>query len=172
MRGSLKRETKETCVEVSLETDGSGIGEIDTGIELLDEMLRTIGEASGFDLSVKAIGDLGTGDHHTTEDVGITLGIVLGKLITKGLGSAIVPSGECLAMAAVRLGEPGYKGDFDFNAQETGGMRLENFGHFMRALAYNGSFTMHLKAEGEEDRRKIEAMTAALGQALKQAAYL
>lgn len=170
MRGSLKRETKETCVEVSLETEGSGICDIGTGIDILDEMLRTIAETSGFDLSVKAIGDLETGDHHTTEDVGITLGIVLGKLVKKGLGSAMVPSGECLALTAVRFGEPGYKGDFDFKAQETGGMMLENFGHFMRALAYNGRFTLHLKAEGEEDGRKIDAMAAALGLALKQAA--
>ncbi|MGA9099338.1 MAG: imidazoleglycerol-phosphate dehydratase [Methanotrichaceae archaeon] len=169
MKGSLKRETKETRIEVSLSTGGSAICETDTGIKLLDEMLRTFAEAASFDLTVKAAGDLETGDHHTTEDVGITMGSVLAKLANNGIGSSTVPTGECLAMAAIRLGEPGYKGDFKFKAQKLDGMSLENIGHFLRALAYNGRFTLHIKAEGEDDRSKIEAMSAAVGRALKNA---
>jgi len=118
---------------------------------------------------VKAKGDLATGDHHTTEDVGIVLGNVLAKLITEGTGSAIVPSGDCLALAAVSFGEPGYRGDFQLDAGVMGGMALENFGHFARAVAYNGRFTLHLRADGGDDRRKIEAMTAAFGRALRRA---
>lgn len=170
MKASWKRETKETRVEVTLDLEGSGVREIDTGIELLDFMLSDFASVGIFDLEVRAKGDLETGDHHTTEDVGITLGTVLAKLITKGIGSSVVPAGECLALAAVRFGEPGYRGDFDFNAQELGGMSLENFGHFLRALAYNGGFTLHIKAEGDDDWRKIEAMIAALGRALRRAA--
>ncbi len=169
MEGSLKRETKETCIEVSLRTGGDAICDIDTGIKLLDAMLRAFAEAARFDLAVKAAGDLMTGDHHTTEDVGITLGSVLSKLIGNGIGSAIVPRRECLAMAAIRLGEPGYKADFEFRAQEIDGMNLENIGHFLRALAYNGCFTLNIKAEGEDDRFKIEAMIAAVGRAIKNA---
>jgi imidazoleglycerol phosphate dehydratase HisB len=169
MRGSSKRETKETLVDIVLETEGRGLCEADTGIKLLDWMLRMLAESSGFDIAVKAQGDLETGDHHTTEDVGITLGIVLAELRMNGMGNAIVPCGECLAMAAVRFGEPGYKGDFDLQAQEIGDMEMENFSHFMRALSYNGRFTLCIKAEGDDDRRKIDAIMAALGCALRDA---
>ncbi len=169
MKASWKRETKETSVEVTLDLEGSGVREVNTGIELLDFMLSDFASAGIFDLEVRAKGDLETGDHHTTEDVGITLGTVLSKLITNGIGSSVVPAGECLAMAAVRFGEPGYRGDFDFRAHEIGGMSLENFGHFLRALAYNGGFTLHMKAEGDDDRHKIEAMAIALGRAIRRA---
>jgi len=131
--------------------------------------LRNFAEVSGIGLEVRAAGDLETGDHHTTEDVGITIGRVLAKLANNGIGSATVPKGECLAAAAIRLGEPGYKADFVFRDQEMDGMSLENVGHFLRALAYNGNFTLHIKAEGENDRSKIEAMSAAVGKALKNA---
>lgn len=169
MKGSLRRETKETCIEVSLGTGGGAICDINTGIDLLDAMLLAFAKAAGFDLIVRAAGDLLTGDHHTTEDVGITIGLVLSKLANNGIGSAIVPKGECLATAAVRLGEPGYKADFEFRSQEMDGMSLENIGHFLRATAYNGNFTLNIKAEGENDRFKIEAMSAALGKAMKNA---
>jgi imidazoleglycerol phosphate dehydratase HisB len=166
----LKRETKETNIMISLNLDGSGTSEVDTGIVLLDHILSTLAEASTMDLIVRAKGDLGTGDHHTTEDVGIVLGSIFAKLIASGIGSSTLPSGECLAQAAVNFGEPGYLGDFELNAPEMGGMALENFGHFARALAYNGRFTLHLGAKGGDDCRKIEAMTVALGRALKKAA--
>ena len=169
MKGSLVRETKETKIEVSLSTSSSSICDIGTGIKLLDEILRTFAEAANFDLTVKAAGDLKTGDHHTTEDIGITIGSVLAKLANNGIGSAIVPKGECQAVAAIRLGEPGYKGDFKFKAQELNGMSLENVSHFLRALAYNGRFTLHIQAEGEDDRSKIEAISVAVGRALKNA---
>ncbi len=170
MKASLKRETKETSIMISLSLDGSGTCHADTGIELLDGILGTLAKTSGMDLKVKAVGDLATGDHHTAEDVGIVLGSVLAKLIEGGTGSSIVPSGDCLALAAVRFGEPAYTGDFQLNAHEMDGMALENFSHFARAVAYNGRFTLHLRAEGGDDRKKIEAMTAALGRALKSAA--
>ena len=81
MKSSFKRDTKETKISVTLDIDGSGSNEVATGIELLDEILVVLAKASGFDLTVKAKGDLATGDHHTAEDVGIALGSVLGKLI-------------------------------------------------------------------------------------------
>lgn len=170
MKSSFTRDTKETKISVTLNVDGSGSNEIATGIDLLDEILVLLAETSGFDLTVKAKGDLATGDHHTTEDVGIAIGRVLGKLIKKGLGSSMVPSGECLATAAVRFGEAGYYGDFEFQSHEMGGMALENFGHFARSVAYNGRFTLHFSAKGGNDRQKIDAMTIALSRALRRAA--
>ena len=71
---------------------------------------------SRFDLTVNAKGDLETGDHHTTEDIGITLGGALSQVIKSGIGSSVVPSGQTMALAAVRFGEPGYRGDFDLQS--------------------------------------------------------
>lgn len=171
MKASQKRETKETHVNVILETDGSGKIKVDTGIEVLDEILKWFAKGSGFDLMVKASGDLETGDHHTIEDIGITIGSSLCQIIKKGIGSSIVPSGQTMALVAVRFGEPGYRGDFKFQGQDIGGMSLENFGHFLRALAYNGSFTLSIRADGGEDKSKIEAISMALGRAVKKATH-
>ena len=169
MLASRKRETRETSIDVILETDGVGTVDVDTGIELLDEILRAFGRGALFDLTVKARGDLETGDHHTTEDVGIAIGGALAQVIKSGIGSSIVPSGQAMAIAAVRFGEPGYRGDFDLQSGNLAGMSLENVGHFLRALAYNGGFTLIVRAEGGDDRSRIEAMSLALGRAIKKA---
>lgn len=169
MKASLKRETGETRIEVALDLDGLGRCEADTGVPLLDEFLETLAGAAKLDLVVRAEGDLETGEHHTVEDVAITLGSALAQTGLKGMGSSSVPAGECLSISAVRFGEPGYVGSFAFQAQEMGGMSLENLGHFLRSLAYNGRLTLHLRAEGGDDRRKIEALALALGRALRRA---
>jgi len=170
MKASRKRETKETRIDVALDTNGANIIKVKTGIELLDEILKAFAKGSGFELTVNAIGDLETGDHHTTEDTGITLGSALSEVIKSGIGSSVVPSGQTLAMAAVRFGEPGYRGDFEFQGDVVGGMSLENFGHFLRALAYNGMFTLAIRADGGDDRSKIEAISTAVGRAVQKAA--
>jgi imidazoleglycerol-phosphate dehydratase len=108
MKASSKRVTGETDIEISVDTEGKGKNKLETGIELLNAILEAFARGSGFDLTVKAKGDLETGDHHTTEDVGITLGCVLAQIIKTGIGSSIVPKGQALALAAVRFGEPGY----------------------------------------------------------------
>ncbi len=170
MSASKKRQTKETSIEVFLDTEGKGAIQVDTQIELLDEILSAITRGAGFDLTVKARGDLETGDHHTTEDTAITLGSTIAQEIKSGIGSSMVPSGLALASAAVRFGEPGYRGDFALHSMDLGGMCLENFSHFLRALAYNGRFNLFISAEGGDDRSKIEAMSTALGRAIKKAA--
>ncbi|HWQ21091.1 MAG TPA: imidazoleglycerol-phosphate dehydratase [Methanotrichaceae archaeon] len=170
MLASLKRETKETCIDASLEVLGRGQCQASTGIELLDEVLLAFAEGGGFDLAVKAAGDYQTGDHHTAEDVGIALGTAIGQLGIAGTGSSMVPSADGFAMAAVRFGQPGYTGDFELRSQASCGMALENVGHFMRALAFNGRFTLYLSAKGELDRPKIDAMALSLGRAIKKAA--
>jgi imidazoleglycerol-phosphate dehydratase len=169
MSASKKRQTKETSIEVFLDTEGEGTIQIDTGIQLLDEILSSIAVGAGFDLTVTARGDLETGDHHTTEDTAITLGSALSLEIKNGIGSSMVPSSLAVATAAVRFGEPGYRGDFVLHSQALGGMSLENFGHFLRALAYNGRFNLFISAEGGDDRSKIEALSTALGRAIKKA---
>ena len=170
MKASSKRVTGETDIEISVETEGKGKNKLETGIVLLDAILEAFARGSGFNLAVKAKGDLETGDHHTTEDVGITLGCVLTQIIKTGIGSSIVPKGQALALVAVRFGEPGYYSEFEFQANELCGMSLENFDHFLRSLAYSGHFTLHVNAKGGDDKSKIEAVSMALGRAMAQAA--
>lgn len=169
MQQSSRRETKETCIDVLLETEGSGQIDVDTGIALLDTILINMGKGALFDLKVRAKGDYETGDHHTIEDTGITLGKTIGLAIKQGIGSSTVPSSTALAVAAVRFGEPGYRGEFRFMSKSSGGMTMENFDHFLRALAYNGGFTLVISADGGDDTSKIEAMSIALGRAIRRA---
>ncbi len=170
MSVSRKRETRETSIEVFLEIEGKGEAQVETGIELLDQILLTICHGGGFDLKVKVKGDLETGDHHSVEDTAITLGSALSQEIKSGIGSSTVPSGSSLATAAVRFGEVGYAGDFLLEHQSLGEMSLENFSHFLRALAYNGGFNLAISAKGGDDRSMIDAMSTALGRAIKKAA--
>ena len=170
MCASFRRDTAETKVEVSLDLEGSGSITVETGVPLLDEILKILATASGFDLEVRADGDIATGDHHTVEDVAIVLGQVLAKLIDAGIGSSQVPSGDALAFAAVRFGSPGYREEVEFSGHLLEGMELQNFGHFMRTLAYSGRFTLHLKASGSDDWQKVEALSLSLGRALRRAA--
>lgn len=169
MRASFKRDTAETEVEVSLDLHGSGRSDVETGVPLLDEILKIMAQASGFDVEVKATGDLATGDHHTVEDVAIVFGQVLAKLMDAGIGSSSVPSGEALAFAAVRFGASGYLDEVEFSGTALEGMDLQNFGHFMRTLAYNGRFTLHLEVSGGDDWQKVEALSLSLGRALRRA---
>lgn len=169
MLQSRRRETKETCIDLVLETEGSGRIDVETGIKLLDMILSAMGRAAHFDLKIQAKGDLGTGDHHTVEDTGITLGATISQAVKRGIGSSTVPSGQALAVAAVRFGETGYRGDFCFKSNSFEGMNLENFGHFLRALSYNGGFNLVISADEGDDQSKIEAMSTALGRAMRKA---
>jgi imidazoleglycerol phosphate dehydratase HisB len=169
MRASFKRSTAETEVEVSLDLEGSGCSVVETGVPLLDEMLEILAQGSGFDVEVRARGDLPTGDHHTVEDVAIALGRALAQVVDPGIGSSTVPSGGALAFAAVRFGPLGYRDEVEFLAGSLGGMELGNYGHFMRTLAYNGGFALHLRASGGDDWEKVEALTLSVGRALRRA---
>ncbi|MCR3882900.1 imidazoleglycerol-phosphate dehydratase [Methanotrichaceae archaeon M04Ac] len=169
MRASFRRTTAETEVEVSLDLEGSGRSEVETGVPLLDEMLEILAQGSGFDLEVRARGDLPTGDHHTIEDVAIALGRAFAEVADAGIGSSFVPSGEALAFAAVRFGPLGYRDEVEFLAGSLEGMELGNYGHFMRTLAYNGEFALHLRATGGDDWEKVEALTLSVARALKRA---
>jgi imidazoleglycerol phosphate dehydratase HisB len=170
MSASRKRETKETCIEAFLNIEGDGQIQVDTGIELLDEILFAMCLAGGFDLKLTATGDLETGDHHTTEDTAITFGSVLSQEIKSGMASSMVVSGNALATAAVRFGQQGYQGSFSFASRRLAGMDTENISHFLRALAYNGQFNLAISAQCGDDKSRIDAMCTALGRAIKKAA--
>src|SRR5919106_3871212 len=106
--GMVRRKTKEVDVEVRLVVDGRGVASADTGIPFFDHMLEQLGKHAGFDLTVKALGDLKVDAHHTVEDTGLAIGDALRKSLgTKGgiarFGDALVPLDEALLQVAVDL---------------------------------------------------------------------
>jgi imidazoleglycerol-phosphate dehydratase len=175
----IERKTAETDVRVSLELNGSGGGERDTGVGFLDHMLDLLARHGHLQLSVKATGDLETGAHHTVEDVGICMGQALDGALgdRSGIaryGQATVPMDEARASCAIDISgrglcafeaplPPGAIGNFDHELVE----------EFLRALAANAKLTVHLTVEtGTNAHHMIEAAFKALARALRAAVAL
>src|SRR5918912_2443694 len=124
---SVRRETRESRVQVELNLDGSGRGDVATGIGFLNHMLDSLARHARFDLRVRAEGDLHVDQHHTAEDVGITLGQALNEALgerraIRRFGHGVVPLDEALAMVAVDLGGRGWATiDLPFNGPAIGG---------------------------------------------------
>ncbi|HLB71628.1 MAG: imidazoleglycerol-phosphate dehydratase HisB [Candidatus Methanoperedens sp.] len=171
----LARKTNETDIEVRLLLDGSGNTDINTGIAFFDHMLNSFARHGYFDLMVKAKGDLTVDDHHTIEDVGITLGSAIHKALAdkKGIerfGDARVPMDEALASAAVDLSGRSFLAfNADFANQKIGDFNPQNTRHFFESLVSNAGINAHLNVTGENDHHKIEALFKAFGIALKRA---
>jgi len=176
---SRQRETAETSISVDLVLDGSGAGDIDTGIPFFDHMLVLLAKHSLFDLTIKARGDLAVDFHHTVEDTGIVLGEALGAALStkKGIrryGWARIPMDETLAQVAIDLsGRPFLEfrvpsetspiGSFDFGLVE----------EFSRALAMSSAMTLHVEVEyGKNNHHIAEAIFKALARALDMACQI
>ncbi|MBE0521383.1 MAG: imidazoleglycerol-phosphate dehydratase HisB [Candidatus Methanoperedenaceae archaeon] len=179
MRGSkLTRKTNETDIELKITIDGSGNTDIDTGIAFFDHMLNSFARHGSFDLTVKASGDLSVDDHHTIEDVGITLGNAIGKALgdKKGIerfGEARVPMDEAIASAAVDISGRSYLVfNASFSETKIGGFSPQNTRHFFESLASNAGINVHMDVSGDNDHHKIEALFKAFGIALKRAARI
>ena len=179
MRSSkLSRKTNETDIEVKITLEGSGNTDINTGIAFFDHMLNSFAKHGSFDLTVKASGDLSVDDHHTIEDVGITLGSAISRAMgdKKGIerfGEARVPMDEALAAVAVDLGGRSYISfKAEFAEQKIGNFNPQNTKHFFESLARNAGINVHLKVTGENDHHKIESLFKAFGIALKRAARI
>src|ERR671937_338113 len=138
---TVRRETRESRVEVALSLDGSGRGDVATGIGFLDHMLESLTRHARFDLTLRAEGDLHVDQHHTAEDVGISLEQALDKALgerrgIRRFGDAIVPLDEALAMVAVDLGGRGWASiDLPFSGHMIGGLTTEMLPHFLHSLA-------------------------------------
>jgi imidazoleglycerol-phosphate dehydratase len=175
----IDRRTGETHVRVSLDLDGTGAGERETGVGFLDHMLDLLSRHGRLDLSVNATGDLQTGAHHTVEDVGICIGQALDQALgdRAGItryGQATVPMDEARASCAIDISG---RGLLAFEADLPPGA-IGNFDHelaeeFFRALAANARLTLHLTVErGTNVHHVIEATFKALARALRAAVAL
>lgn len=171
-----ERITKETSIKLDINLDGNGQGSIDTGIGFFNHMLTLFSFHGKIDLNVKADGDLDVCDHHTIEDIGITLGEAFKDAIgdKKGInryGTFYVPMDETLALVSLDISNrPFLVFDCDFKREMVGQMSTEMVVEFFRAFAFNAGITLHLKVlYGENDHHKIEALFKAFGRAIKEA---
>src|SRR5919202_578746 len=176
---TVRRETRESRVEIALNLDGSGRGDVSTGIGFLDHMLDSLARHARFDLTVRAEGDLHIDQHHTAEDVGITLGQALDKALgerraIRRFGDATVPLDEALAHVAVDLGgRPWASIDLPFRNPMLGGLSTEMIPHLLQSLAVDGRFALHVRLlAGENDHHRAEATFKALARALDDATRL
>lgn len=176
-KAEISRKTRETDIFVSINLDGNGIADISTGIGFFDHMLTALCVHSGFDLTVKAEGDLYVDAHHTVEDTGIVLGQAFKQAIgdMKGIvryGSSFIPMDEALGFACVDISNRPYLGfNADFSDDRTGTFDNCLTEEFFRAFAFNAGLTLHIRKEyGKNDHHIIEALFKAVAHALKIAA--
>ena len=175
----VERQTAETQIEVSLNLDGTGAVEVDTGIGFFDHMLSALGRHSLIDLSVKATGDLEVDGHHTVEDTGIVIGQALREALgdKAGIhryGSAITPMDEALVLCALDISGRGAAFDeLQVSQQMLGSFDTDLAREFFIALAANAGITLHLRQlAGRNAHHVLEGAFKALAQALRQAVEL
>ena len=173
---TVARKTKETDISISLNIDGSGISNIETGNGFFDHMLDGFTRHGLFDLTVKAKGDLNVDCHHTVEDTGIVLGQAISQAIgdKKGIkryGSMILPMDETLVMCAIDLsGRPYFVMDGEFSSPMVGDFDTQMVREFFYAVSYSAGMNLHLRIiTGHNDHHKIEALFKAFSKALDEA---
>ena len=171
---SVKRNTKETDIDVRLSLDGTGKCDIETGLGFFDHMLEQIGKHGGIDLYIRCKGDLNVDEHHTIEDTALALG----ECLLKALGSkrGIERYGYCLpmddSMCHVCLdfgGRPWLVWDAEFTREKVGDMPTEMFLHFFKSLSDAARMNLFVRAEGQNEHHKIEGIFKALARSLKMA---
>lgn len=173
---NVKRDTKETQIELTLNLDGSGKADLHTGIGFFDHMLDGFTRHGLFDLNLHAHGDLEVDSHHTIEDTGIVLGTAIREAIgdKKGIcryGYFLLPMDEALVMCAVDLsGRPYFCWDADFTADRCGDMDTEMAREFFYAVSYAAAMNLHIKVlYGTNNHHIMEAMFKAFAKALDMA---
>jgi len=174
----MSRKTSETNIKISLDIDGTGQFNIETGIEFFDHMLNSFTKHGFYDLEVKAMGDTGVDDHHTVEDVGILLGEVYKSAIgskkgIKRMAHALVPMDDALATVAVDISGRSYSVlNIKFKKPKVGDLSTENVEHFFESFANSARININAKVEGENDHHKIEALFKSFARALKDASQI
>lgn len=173
---SISRTTKETDIQISLDLDGTGITDIDTGVPFFDHMLDAFGRHGLFDLTVHCKGDVEVDAHHTVEDCGIVLGQALAQALgdKRGItryGSSLLPMDETLVMAAVDFsGRGGCYAELDIPAPSVGTFDTELGMEFFIALATNAGMTLHVRQlAGSNSHHILEAAFKAVTRACREA---
>ena len=172
----ITRRTAETDIRLTLNLDGTGTGEIDTGCGFLDHMLTLFKKHGRFDLTVKCVGDTNVDDHHTVEDIGICLGMAFADALGDmgGIvryGSAILPMDEALILAAVDVsGRDTLVYALDVPAQKIGAFDTELVKEFWLGFVRKANLTLHLRQlSGENSHHIVEGAFKAVARSLRQA---
>lgn len=168
------RETKETSIEIELNLDGSGKGDMKTGVGFFDHMLDQIAKHSGVDLKVHVTGDLEIDEHHTIEDTALALGEAFKKALGNKIGieryGYSLPMDDCLCQVALDFGgRPWMVWDAEFKREMIGEMPTEMFLHFFKSFSDTSLSNLNIKAEGDNEHHKIEGIFKALARAIKMA---
>jgi imidazoleglycerol-phosphate dehydratase len=174
--GYVKRETRETNIELMINIEGQGKSQINTGIGFFDHMLAAFTVHSGFDLTLQYTGDLNIDCHHTIEDVGIALGTAFAEAMKDKTGiarygNAVIPMDEALASCCVDIsGRPYIVFNAEFGDYRLGAMDSAMVEEFFIAFAMNAGVTLHINLlYGKNDHHKAEAIFKAFAHALKSA---
>ena len=175
-QAEIIRKTGETDIRILLNADGTGEREISTGVGFLDHMLELFARHGRFDLKVACAGDTRVDDHHTTEDIGIALGLALDRALgdRKGItryGQTILPMDESLILSAVDLSGRGLLAyDLQIPTEKVGTFDTELTEEFFRALAHNARMTLHLRQlAGSNSHHIIEGAFKSVARSLRAA---
>lgn len=175
-KAEISRDTNETKVFISLNLDGTGVTDINTGIGFLDHMMDLLGKHGGMDLTVLCKGDLYVDGHHTVEDLGIVLGQTIQKAVgdKRGIrryGSARIPMDEALVCVDLDIsGRPFLSINANLASPKVGDFDTSLVEEFFRAVSHNSGITLHINCEyGRNDHHIIEGMFKAFARALRTA---
>jgi len=175
-KATVERNTLETQITASVNLDGSGSTEFDTGVPFLEHMLDQIARHGLIDLAVKAVGDLHIDEHHTVEDIGITLGQAFAEAVgdKKGIlryGHAYVPLDEALSRVVIDFsGRPGLEYHIPFTRAAVGGFDVDLFLEFFQGFVNHAQVTLHIdNLRGDNSHHQAETVFKAFGRALRMA---
>ena len=173
---TVSRTTLETQITVTVNLDGTGKVNFDTGVPFLEHMMDQIARHGLIDLDIKAVGDLHIDDHHTVEDIGITLGLAVAEAVgdKKGIlryGHAYVPLDEALSRVVVDFsGRPGVEFHVPYTRASVGGFDVDLFMEFFQGFVNHAKVTLHVdNLRGDNTHHQIETVFKAFGRALRMA---
>ncbi|MEA2547903.1 MAG: imidazoleglycerol-phosphate dehydratase [Chloroflexota bacterium] len=174
-RVAVHRNTRETDVQLTVDLDGTGSADIQTGVGFYDHLLGSLAHHGLLDLTIRATGDLEVDDHHTVEDVALVLGAAVAEALgdRTGIvrfGDASVPMDEAVATAIIDVGGRPYAViDLPFRGERAGTLTLQLVDHALEAFARAAGATLHVRGSGRNDHHLAEAAFKALGRALRAA---
>lgn len=177
-QATVERNTKETQITVSLDLDGTGKLDVETGLPFLDHMLDQVARHGLIDLHIRATGDLDIDAHHTVEDIGITLGQAMNKALDKtGIrryGHAYVPLDEALSRVVIDFsGRPGLEFHCPFVKGTVGNFDVDLFYEFFQGFVNHALVTLHIdNIRGKNAHHQIETIFKAFGRAMRMAVEL
>ena len=173
-KSTIQRTTRETDIAITLNLDGTGKHQLNTGLGFFDHMLQQLAVHGGMDLTVSVSGDLEVDEHHTIEDTALALGAAFDQALgsKKGINryGFMLPMDDCLAQVAIDFGgRPWIEWQAEFSREKVGDMPTEMFFHFFKSFSDSARCNLNIQASGKNEHHKIEAIFKAFARAIKHA---